>query len=128
MKLISSNSLRNSLLNYLTLFSSMSTLICCALPTLLVSLGLGAVIVGLTSTFPALIWVSENKIVLFLTSLLFIIGNGLLLIKNKNAPCPVDLKLREACLKGRRASAIIYFVSVSLFSIGFFFAFIVSKI
>lgn len=128
MKLISSNSLRNSFLNYLTLFSSMSTLICCALPALLVSFGLGAVIVGLTSTFPALVWISENKLLVFGVTggLLFV--NGSMLWLNRNAPCPVEPSLRDACMKGRKFSIIIYLLSFSIYVVGLFFAFIVSKI
>ncbi|MGZ3724828.1 MAG: hypothetical protein ACXVBD_03485 [Pseudobdellovibrio sp.] len=102
----------------------MSTLICCALPALLVSLGLGAVLAGLASNVPGLIWISEHKIQVFTFSALMLGFNGFLLWKNRNAPCPTDPKLREACISGRKNSRNIYIVSLLIFSIGFFFAYI----
>jgi hypothetical protein len=118
---------REGLINYFTLFGSMSTLICCALPALLVSLGLGAVMAGLASNVPGLIWVSENKEYVFAFAGAMLVLNGVLLWINRNAPCPLDPKLREACLKGRRNSKIMYFISLGVFLTGAFFAFIAPK-
>ena len=65
-KLKASNQLQKNIwISFLGLFTSMSTLICCALPALLVSLGLGATMVGLVSSVPQLIWISENKVMVF---------------------------------------------------------------
>ena len=44
-----------------TLLASSATLVCCVLPAALVSIGAGAALVGLVSTFPQLVWLSENK-------------------------------------------------------------------
>ena len=120
--------IREGFFNYLTLFSSMSTLICCALPALLVSLGLGAVMAGLASNIPGLIWVSENKTLVFTIAGLMLTGNGLLMWINRNAPCPIDPKLRDACIKGRKASKIFYGISVLVYLIGFAFAYIAPNI
>ena len=114
----------NKIANFLTLFTSLSTLICCALPALLVSLGLGAVMAGLASNVPGLIWISENKILVFICAGLMLALNGSWLWSQRNAPCPVDPKLRDACLSGRRISKNIYFVSLVVFAIGGFFAYI----
>lgn len=116
--------IKDSVINYFTLFGSFSTLICCALPALLVSLGLGAVLAGIASNVPALIWVSEHKIQVFLFSGLMLSLNGFLLWKNKDAPCPLDPKRRDACISGRKTSRNIYFISLAIFAIGFFFAYI----
>ena len=116
--------IKDSFINYFTLFGSMSTLICCALPSLLVSLGLGAVLAGIASNVPALIWISEHKIQVFILAGGMLALNGFILWRNKDAPCPVDPKLREACISGRRTSRNIYFASVVIFLIGFFFAYI----
>lgn len=116
--------IREGFINYFTLFGSMSTLICCALPALLVSLGLGAVLAGVASNVPALIWVSEHKIQVFAFSAAMLSLNGFMLWKNKDAPCPIDPKLRDACVSGRKTSRNIYFVSLGIFLIGFFFAYI----
>ena len=43
---------RSGWLNYLSLFTSLSTLLCCALPSLLVLLGLGATVASVLSRYP----------------------------------------------------------------------------
>jgi hypothetical protein len=43
---------RATLLNYFSLFSSFSTLLCCALPSVLVLLGMGAAVASLLSVAP----------------------------------------------------------------------------
>jgi hypothetical protein len=116
--------IKDSLINYFTLFGSMSTLICCALPSLLVSLGLGAVLAGIASNIPALIWISEHKIQVFVFSGTMLLLNGFLIWKNKDAPCPIDPKLRQACISGRKTSRNIYFFSILISGVGFFFAYL----
>jgi hypothetical protein len=114
--------------NFLTLFTSMSTLLCCALPALLVSLGLGAVMAGLASNVPGLIWISEHKLGVFMFSALMLALNGFWIWVNRNAPCPVDPVLREACITGRKTSKIIYFVSLVFFATGTFFAYLAPRL
>jgi len=53
---------RTALLNYFSLFSSFSTLICCALPSVLVLLGLGTTVASLLSAAPWLVSLSRHKI------------------------------------------------------------------
>lgn len=120
--------LKDSFINYITLFGSMSTLICCALPSLLVSLGMGAVMAGLASNVPGLIWISEHKPGVFIFAGAMLAMNGLLLWRNRNAPCPIDPALREACLSGRKFSARIYFISLAVSATGFFFAYVAPSI
>lgn len=115
--------LKDSIINYFTLFGSLSTLICCALPALLVSLGLGAVLAGLASNVPALIWASENKAVLFIFAGTMLAINGFILWKNRNASCPIDPELRDTCIKGRKLSRNLYIISLSIYLIGFAFAY-----
>lgn len=113
-----------SLINTLTLFSSASTLVCCALPALLVTLGMGAVMAGLAVNVPGLIWLSENKAWTFGVTGLLLALNGVLLWRARNAPCPVDPKLRDACTSARKLSIRVYLVSVVMASVGAFFAFV----
>jgi len=120
--------IKESVLNYFTLFGSMSTLICCALPSLLVSLGLGAVMAGLASNVPGLIWISEHKMMVFAFAGVMLFMNGLLLWHNRNAPCPIDPKLRDACIKGRKTSKALYIFSLCIYLLGFFFAYVVPNI
>ncbi|RYZ92215.1 MAG: hypothetical protein EOP06_04905 [Proteobacteria bacterium] len=114
----------NRLASFLTLFTSMTTLLCCALPTLLVGLGLGAVMAGLATNLPGLIWISENKALTFSISGLVLLGNGIWLWLNRNAACPTDPRLRDACLSGRRSNRILYTASVLIFLVGSFFAYL----
>lgn len=114
----------NKFFSFLTLFSSAGTLICCALPALLVSLGMGAVLAGLASKVPGLIWVSENKTTVFLFAGVMLAINGFWLWKMRNAPCPLDPALRDACLTGRKFSARVYILSLVVFALGVFFAFV----
>ncbi len=120
--------LKDGLLNYLTLFGSMSTLICCALPALLVSLGLGAVMAGLASNVPGLVWISEHKMGVFIFAGIMLGLNGALLWRNRNAPCPIDPKLRDACIRGRRFSRNLYAFSLLIYLTGFSFAFVVPRL
>lgn len=120
--------LRSSIINYFTLFGSMGTLVCCALPALLVSLGLGAVMAGLASNVPGLVWASEHKTAVFFFAGSMLGFNGVLLWLNRTAPCPIDPKLRAACTNGRKTSKIIYFISLGIFVTGTFFAYIVPNL
>ncbi|QDK45363.1 hypothetical protein DOM22_09460 [Bdellovibrio sp. ZAP7] len=117
-------STKNSFLTYLTLFSSAGTLVCCALPALFVSLGLGAVLAGVATKVPGLIWISEHKVEVFIFAAVMLSANGLWMWFNRNAPCPIDPVLRDACITGRKFSARVYVISVIIFLIGAFFAFI----
>lgn len=117
--------IKDSIINYFTLFGSFSTLICCALPALLVSLGLGAVLAGLASNMPALIWISENKIKVFAFAGVMLATNGFIFWNNRNAACPIDPKLRDACIKGRKVSRNLYILSLVIYFIGFLFAYII---
>ncbi len=110
-------------INFLTLFTSMGTLICCALPALLVSLGLGAAMAGLAANVPGLIFLSENKLFVFGIAGSMLTISGMILWWNRNASCPIDPKLRAACLSGRKTSRNIYFISVLIFAVGTYFAF-----
>jgi hypothetical protein len=110
-------------LNFLTLFTSTSTLICCALPALLVALGMGAALAGMVSRFPQLIWISEHKDWVFGVGAIFLVAGGFAQWNARNLPCPADPQQARACAAARRWSLGIYFVSVSLFLIGAIFAY-----
>lgn len=109
---------------WLSLAASSGTLVCCALPALLVSLGMGAALAGLVSAAPALVWLSEYKEPLFAFAAALLAGAGWLQWRARHAPCPLDPKLRTACLRTRRWSLRIWAASVLLFLVGAFFAFL----
>ena len=107
-----------------SLFASSSTLVCCAIPALLVAVGAGAALSSLVSIFPQVVWLSEHKTELFGFAGLMMIGSGVLQWRNRSAPCPIDPALRDACLKTRKTASIVYAASVVLYLIGGWFAFI----
>jgi hypothetical protein len=53
---------RAVVLNYFSLFSSFGTLICCALPSVLVLLGMGTAVASLLSVAPWLVSLSRHKV------------------------------------------------------------------
>ena len=109
---------------FLSLFTSTGTLICCALPAVLVALGAGAVLSTLISAVPGLVWVSEYKEAVFVFAGVMLTVSGWLQWRSRFAPCPVDAAQRNACLRTRRSSALVYGASVVVFMAGGFFAFI----
>ena len=115
-------------MTWVTLATSASTLICCALPALLVALGAGAVLASAVSVFPQLVWVSEHKGAVFVLAGVMLSVAGYLQWRAKSLPCPVDPVLRDACTRGRKISLVVYWISIGIFAIGGFFAFIAREV
>ena len=117
--------LNNSkLANLLSLFTSGSTLICCALPATLVAIGSAATLTSLVSNFPQLIWISEQKGLVFGVAGAMLTIAGYLQWQARNAPCPVDPIMARVCTKTRKNSLRVYWLSVGIFALGAFFAFV----
>lgn len=108
----------------MSLFASSSTLICCALPALLVAVGAGAALSSLVSAVPQLVWLSEHKEALFSFAGLMLAASGMLQWRNRSAPCPLDPALRRSCLRTRKAAARMWGFSVAIYAVGAWFAFI----
>ncbi len=115
---------RRSLLPFFSLFTSASTLVCCALPALFVALGMGAAFAGLVSKFPQLIWLSEHKVGLFGSAGVMLILAGVAQWRARNLPCPLDADAARACASARRWSKVTYGVSVAIYWVGSGFAFL----
>lgn len=110
--------------NILSLFTSGSTLICCALPATLVAIGSAATLASLVSHFPQLVWLSEHKVLVFGLAGAMLVIAGYLQWRARNAPCPADAKLAQVCTQARKNALRIYWVSVLIFAVGAFFAFV----
>ena len=106
---------------FLSLFSSTSTLLCCALPALFVGLGAGAVFAGLTSAIPSLIWISEHKVTVFIFAGLLLSLSGYLELRTKGQAC--DRTQKDACTQTRTWSVFVWRLSLLFYAIGLFFAF-----
>jgi len=110
-----------------TLFTTSGTLICCALPILLVTFGLGSAVVAMTSAAPFLITLTQYKIWVFLFSGLMLLIGGWVIYRPGRS-CPVDAKLGAACATADRWNRRIYWSSVIVWSIGFFAAYLLLPI
>lgn len=106
-----------------TLLASTTTLVCCVLPAVLVSLGAGAVMVGLVSALPQLVWLSEHKGLVFGIAGVLLAVSGALIWRARSLPCPVDPVAARSCTRLRRISAWLYGVSLVAFLAGALFAF-----
>jgi uncharacterized BrkB/YihY/UPF0761 family membrane protein len=61
MNTVTGTTRRSAVLSYFSLFTSVGTLLCCALPSLLVLLGLGASVAFMLSSVPWLVKLSQHK-------------------------------------------------------------------
>ena len=111
-----------------TLLASTTTLLCCVLPAVMVSVGAGAALVGLVSAFPQLVWLSAHKLLLFIVAGLLLAGSGALLWHARRLPCPVDPVAARSCTRLRRISAALYFMSLIAYAVGALFAFVLPAI
>ncbi len=108
---------------WLLLFATTTTLLCCALPIVLVGLGLGAVVAAMAANLPFLIGLSLHKGWVFAgTGLLLIAGYRALYRRGRS--CPADPALAKLCDDAHRWNHRLYWASVLVFSVGFFFAYI----
>jgi hypothetical protein len=120
--------IRTTILDLLTVLSSFGTLLCCAVPALLVSVGAGAVMASVVSAIPQLVWISEHKIPLFIFAGMMLCASGISKYANRRTLCPTDPAKAKSCLRVRRLSAGIFLVSIAVYAVGLFFAFVASKI
>lgn len=112
------------LFDFLTLFGSFGTLICCALPATLVLIGSGAAVASAVSAFPELVWLSQNKLWIFLVAGFFLAINPVLswaLAKRAGRlalDCPLEPGLNEACQTAKSWTRWVYPVSVAIYLVG----------
>lgn len=112
---------------FAALLASSATLVCCVLPAVMVSLGAGAAVVGLITTFPQLIWLSEHKAAVFGIATVLLVTSGLLLVWARRLPCPLDSELGRKCMRLRRIGARLYVVSVGLLILSVLVAFVLPR-
>lgn len=106
----------------LSLLASGSTLLCCALPALLVALGAGATLAGLVSAAPWLVWLSAHKTLTFGGAAGLLLLAGAMLRQARRLPCPADARQAAACTRLRRLSWTVYSLSLVLYLVGLLFA------
>lgn len=119
--------LRETAISFLTLFLSLGTLICCVLPLIFVTLGMGAVIASLISQFPILITLSQYKFWIFLAAAVLLIITAWLLWR-PNRSCPADPKLAKLCNQIQAWNKRIFGTALIIWIIGFVITYIVLPI
>ncbi len=123
---------RTGALSYLSLFTSLGTLLCCALPSLLVLFGLGATVASVLSEAPWLVAMSHHKNWVFLGAGLLISGNFVYLyalaprLQARSGSC--DPSDPSACQTASRFSRVVLWCSALLYLIGCFSAYLLGPI
>ena len=110
------------------LVTSLSTLICCTLPAVMITLGMGAALSSLTSNVPQLIWLSERKPLVFGGSLILLCLAWLVRYLTRNMPCPADPAQAKACARLRAIGGWVLYIGFGVWAIGAFSAFILPKL
>ena len=112
----------------LSLFTSTGTLICCALPAMLVTLGMGAVMAGLIEAVPWITWLGKYKHITFTVAGVMIAASGAWQWHARNLPCPADPAKARACARLRLAGWVMWWISAVFFAVGVFFAYFAAAI
>jgi len=127
---IAKSNASSSLLSYFSLFTSLGTLLCCALPSLLVLVGLGASVASTLSSLPWLVTLSKHRQWTFGTSGLLIALSFLNMYyispRFKAESCAPDNP--SACETASRFSRVLLWVSAAFYIVGFFAAFLLGRI
>lgn len=121
---------RSAMLGYFSLFTSLSTLLCCALPSLLVLFGLGASVASALSFMPWLVTLSRHKQWTFSVSgvliALSLVNTYYVAPRLRPAECsPGD---PSACEDASRVSKVLLWVSAAIYMVGVFVAYVLGPI
>jgi mercuric ion transport protein len=127
---IVATSKRSAVLNYFSLFTSLSTLLCCALPSLLVLVGLGTSVASMLSFMPWLVTLSRHKQWTFavsgiLTALSFV-NMYYIAPRIRAKQCGADDP--SACEEASRVTIILLWVSAGIYAVGVFVAYALGPI
>lgn len=122
----------NALPGLVSLVASTGTLLCCALPALLVLVGLGAATASLLGSMPWLVVLSRNKGWVFGFAGILITLNGAYLywlsprLAARGTSC--DLDEAQACYRAQRLSRRLFALSSLIYAVGVFVAFALGPI
>jgi len=130
MNMVTVTTRRSAALSYFSLFTSVGTLLCCALPSLLVLLGLGASVASMLSSVPWLVKLSQHKQWTFSVSGILIalsFANMYYIAPRfRSDECNADDP--SACADASRLSKTILWGSAVIYAIGFFVAYVLGPI
>lgn len=121
---------RSAVLSYFSLFTSVGTLLCCALPSLLVLFGLGASVASVLSSMPWLVTLSHHKVWTFGVSgiliLLSFVHMYYIAPRIRSRGCNPDDPV--SCEITSTFSRALLWISAAMYAIGFFVAFALGPI
>jgi mercuric ion transport protein len=123
---------RSGALSYLSLFTSLGTLLCCAIPSLLVLFGFGATVASMLSEAAWLVTLSHHKNWVFTVAGVLIFGNFVYVyaiaprLQMRTGAC--DPNDPTACRIASRFSRIVLWCSAVLYLIGCFTAYLLGPI
>jgi len=109
--------------SWLTLFAAGGTLLCCALPIVLVTLGFGSVVAAVTSNFPLLISLATHKVWVFTVSGVLLLLSAWLMYR-PGRTCPSDPALARTCLRAQTWNQRVFWGAALIWCIGFFAAYL----
>ena len=118
-------------LSYFSLFTSLSTLLCCALPSVLVLLGLGATMASMLSALPWLVTLSKHKPWTFGISGMLIAAsfvNMYWIVPRLTRGQTCDADDPTACGQASRISKVLLWSSAAIYAAGFFVAYALGPI
>src|SRR3984885_2560174 len=110
---------RSGALSYLSLFTSLGTRLCCALPSLLALVGLGATVASVLSEAPWLVTMSHHKHWVFIVAGVLISSNFIYIyavapkLQLRNGSC--DPNDPAACQTASRFSRVVLWCSAVLY-------------
>lgn len=117
-----SNTPRTRRWTWLLLFTTSGTLICCAIPIALVSLGLGSVVASMAATAPWIVTLSMYKGWMFTVSGC-LIALAAWAIYRPGRSCPADPDLAALCQRADKWNRGFVWVAAAMWIIGFLAAF-----
>ena len=120
--------MKDTIVNIFSLFTSSSTLLCCALPAIFVMLGAGASFASFISVFPFLITLSVYKIELTIFAFFMMGVAGYSNYKTSFAPCPIDPEQGRRCMRSRMQSRLIYYISCIILIFATIFTYIIPEL
>ncbi len=112
---------------WLLLFTTSGTLLCCAIPIVLVSVGFGAVVASMASNVPWLITLSLYKGWMFSIAGLLIAFAGWATYR-PGRECPTDPELAAACARADTWNRRFIWISGVMWSVGFVSAYVLESL
>ena len=106
------------------LFATVPTLLCCALPILLVSLGLGSVVASIYGDyFPFLRWFGLNEGITFGIATVILIVSAWVIYR-PGQQCPADPELAAACDNAKKWNRRFFWGAIVIYCVGVYSAYI----